>query len=85
MSNILIVGANRGKNANPLVSRGFYSLFRGAKCEPSGEQRILLLVLLPILNTFADQITHLCGTDLCHGVSFIFFLRHDINRAITVF
>ena len=33
------------QNANPLVSRGFYSLFCGAKCEPSGEQRILLLVL----------------------------------------
>jgi len=32
------------QNANPLVSRGFYSLFCGAKCEPSGEQRILLLV-----------------------------------------
>ena len=91
------------QNANPLVSRGFYSLFCGAKCEPSGEQRILLLVLrskmrLPlqeqriwlqtlfsILNTFADQITHLCGTDLCDIFLFIFFLRHDVDGAVTVF
>ena len=33
------------QNANPLMSRGFYSLFCEAKCESSDEQRILLLVL----------------------------------------
>ncbi|WP_207660847.1 hypothetical protein, partial [Eisenbergiella massiliensis] len=31
------------QNANPLVSRGFASLFCEAKCEPFGEQRICLL------------------------------------------
>ena len=52
---------------------------------PLQEQRIWLQTLFSILNTFADQITHLCGTDLCDIFLFIFFLRHDINRAITIF
>ncbi|RGE56974.1 hypothetical protein DXC51_21585 [Eisenbergiella massiliensis] len=34
------------QNASPLASRGFSSWFCGAKCEPSGEQKIFLFALL---------------------------------------
>ncbi|MFR5753558.1 MAG: hypothetical protein ACLUDZ_05285, partial [Roseburia intestinalis] len=42
------------QNASPLVSRGFYSLFCGAKCEPFGEQcpALLARILLLCFTTF---------------------------------